>query len=73
MLVCATKLIAVQERLRDLTLFIPAEGQRLASKLNLVDLAGSERFLKSGVQGSMAKEAIYINTSLTFLEQAPAV
>ena len=46
-----------------------AEGVPLASKLNLVDLAGSERFAKTGTQGSMAKEAVQINKSLTFLEQ----
>ena len=46
-----------------------AEGVPLASKLNLVDLAGSERFVKTGTQGAMAKEAVQINKSLTFLEQ----
>lgn len=39
------------------------------SKLNLVDLAGSERMKKTGVSGTMLKEASHINKSLTFLEQ----
>jgi kinesin family protein 6/9 len=38
-------------------------------KLNLVDLAGSERIKKSGSEGVLASEAMYINKSLTFLEQ----
>ncbi|EDO44491.1 predicted protein [Nematostella vectensis] len=40
------------------------------SKLNLVDLAGSERLGKTESQGSTQTEAMYINKSLTFLEQA---
>lgn len=39
------------------------------SKLNLVDLGGSERTKKTGVTGQSLREAMYINTSLTFLEQ----
>lgn len=39
------------------------------SKLNLVDLAGSERTKKTQVTGQTLKEAVYINKSLTFLEQ----
>ena len=40
-----------------------------AGKLNLVDLAGSERYTKTGAEGTVAKEAMHINKSLTFLEQ----
>ncbi|KAL7746323.1 hypothetical protein RI367_008331 [Sorochytrium milnesiophthora] len=39
------------------------------SKLNLVDLAGSERLSKTHSSGVTLKEAMYINKSLTFLEQ----
>jgi kinesin family protein 6/9 len=39
------------------------------SKLNLVDLAGSERLKKTQSEGVIMKEAMYINKSLTFLEQ----
>lgn len=39
------------------------------SKLHLVDLAGSERLKKTGSTGVTAAEAVYINKSLTFLEQ----
>eukprot|EP00898_Chlorokybus_atmophyticus_P007392 jgi/Chlat1/7654/Chrsp64S07123 len=42
------------------------------SKLNLVDLAGSERTKKTGVSGQTLKEAMFINKSLTFLEQGAA-
>ena len=38
-------------------------------KLNLVDLAGSERIKKTGSDGVILQEAMYINKSLTFLEQ----
>ncbi|KAI9361218.1 P-loop containing nucleoside triphosphate hydrolase protein [Zopfochytrium polystomum] len=41
----------------------------ISSKLNLVDLAGSERISKTHTQGVSMKEAMYINKSLTFLEQ----
>ena len=40
------------------------------SKLNLVDLAGSERLGKTLSEGDTQVEAMYINKSLTFLEQA---
>lgn len=50
-----------------------AEGVACASKLNLVDLAGSERFTKTGAEGGTAREAMHINKSLTFLEQARAL
>ncbi|KAJ3342187.1 Kinesin-like protein kif9 [Gonapodya sp. JEL0774] len=41
----------------------------LYSKLNLVDLAGSERISKTQTSGTSLREAMYINKSLTFLEQ----
>lgn len=40
------------------------------SKLNLVDLAGSERLKKTESCGETEVEAMHINQSLTFLEQA---
>ncbi|KAL6490359.1 hypothetical protein MHYP_G00007040 [Metynnis hypsauchen] len=42
----------------------------VTSKLNLVDLAGSERLSKTGSEGQVQREALYINRSLSFLEQA---
>ncbi|XP_053484194.1 kinesin-like protein KIF9 isoform X2 [Ictalurus furcatus] len=42
----------------------------ITSKLNLVDLAGSERLSKTGSEGQVQREALYINKSLSFLEQA---
>lgn len=39
------------------------------SKLHLVDLAGSERVGKTGIGGSLFKEATYINLSLHHLER----
>ena len=39
------------------------------SKLNFVDLAGSERLGKTMSEGLTKQEAMYINKSLTFLEQ----
>jgi len=39
------------------------------SKVNLVDLAGSERLGKEHSFGDTQIEAMYINKSLTFLEQ----
>eukprot|EP00727_Mastigamoeba_balamuthi_P007577 m51a1_g344 putative kinesin-like protein kif9 (890) ;mRNA; r:533624-536787 len=41
----------------------------LLSKLNFVDLAGSERLAKTQSEGQVMREAMYINKSLTFLEQ----
>ncbi|KAJ3301978.1 Kinesin-like protein kif9 [Kappamyces sp. JEL0829] len=41
----------------------------MISKLNLVDLAGSERLSKTETKGVTLKEAMYINRSLTYLEQ----
>ncbi|XP_060730096.1 kinesin-like protein KIF9 [Tachysurus vachellii] len=42
----------------------------VTSKLNLVDLAGSERLSKTGSEGQVQRETLYINRSLSFLEQA---
>ncbi len=39
------------------------------SRLNLVDLAGSERVAKTGLDGSVLREAKHINLSLHYLEQ----
>ena len=39
------------------------------SKLNLVDLAGSERVSKTNIDGTILKEAKFINLSLHYLEQ----
>ena len=39
------------------------------SKLNLVDLAGSERVSRTKIDGTILKEARYINLSLHYLEQ----
>ena len=39
------------------------------SKINLVDLAGSERIGKTEPEETGQREAMYINKSLTFLEQ----
>jgi kinesin family protein 6/9 len=39
------------------------------SKLHLVDLAGSERVSKTGIDGTLLKEARHINLSLHYLEQ----
>ncbi|XP_033101480.1 kinesin-like protein KIF9 [Anneissia japonica] len=41
----------------------------MKSKFNLVDLAGSERLSKTGSAGKTQQEAMYINKSLSFLEQ----
>nr|XP_040023361.1 kinesin-like protein KIF9 isoform X1 [Gasterosteus aculeatus aculeatus]XP_040023362.1 kinesin-like protein KIF9 isoform X1 [Gasterosteus aculeatus aculeatus] len=46
------------------------DDKYVTSKLNLVDLAGSERVGKTGSAGQIFKEAMYINKSLSFLEQA---
>ncbi|XP_041824334.1 kinesin-like protein KIF9 isoform X2 [Melanotaenia boesemani] len=45
-----------------------SDAKYIMSKLNLVDLAGSERLKKTGPEGQMLKEAVYINKSLSFLE-----
>ncbi|XP_067887611.1 kinesin-like protein KIF9 isoform X2 [Heterodontus francisci] len=46
-----------------------SEVKYLASKLNMVDLAGSERLGKTGSEGQVMREAMYINKTLSFLEQ----
>ncbi|KND02684.1 hypothetical protein, variant [Spizellomyces punctatus DAOM BR117] len=48
---------------------IESSEKVLFSKLNLVDLAGSERLSKTHTTGVSLREAMYINKSLTFLEQ----
>ncbi|XP_054479156.1 kinesin-like protein KIF9 [Anoplopoma fimbria] len=57
--------VHIESRSRTLS-----EAKYVTSKLNLVDLAGSERMGKTGSEGQMFKEAMYINKSLSFLEQA---
>ncbi|XP_072235166.1 kinesin-like protein KIF9 [Leuresthes tenuis] len=57
--------IHIESRLRSFS-----DAKYVTSKLNLVDLAGSERLRKTGSEGQMMKEAMYINKSLSFLEQA---
>ncbi|KAK9527581.1 hypothetical protein VZT92_014130 [Zoarces viviparus] len=57
--------VHIESRLRTLS-----DAKYVTSKLNLVDLAGSERLGKTGSEGQMFKEAMYINKSLSFLEQA---
>ncbi|KAI4891363.1 hypothetical protein NFI96_022951 [Prochilodus magdalenae] len=47
-----------------------SDASYVTSKLNLVDLAGSERLSKTGSEGQVQREAMYINRSLSFLEQA---
>lgn len=42
-------------------------GKEIQSKVYLVDLAGSERLDKSGAVGVVAKEAVFINKSLSAL------
>eukprot|EP00959_Pyramimonas_sp_CCMP1952_P212315 4442697-Pyramimonas_sp.AAC.1 len=46
-----------------------ADERVVSSKINFVDLAGSERTKKTDVSGQALKEAMYINKSLSFLEQ----
>ena len=45
------------------------DGGVVHSRLHLVDLAGSERLAKTQSAGTVAREASYINKSLSFLEQ----
>jgi hypothetical protein len=49
-----------------------ADERVLVSKLHMVDLAGSERLSKTKSEGTVAREAQYINKSLSFLEQVGA-
>ena len=48
---------------------VESSEKLMVSKLNLVDLAGSERLSKTETRGTSLKEAMYINRSLTYLEQ----
>ncbi|XP_071777619.2 kinesin-like protein KIF9 [Centroberyx gerrardi] len=57
--------VHIESRSRTLS-----DAKYITSKLNLVDLAGSERLGKTGSEGQVLKEAMYINKSLSFLEQA---
>ncbi|XP_023828090.1 kinesin-like protein KIF9 isoform X2 [Salvelinus sp. IW2-2015] len=57
--------VHIESRSRTLS-----DAKYVTSKLNLVDLAGSERLGKTGSEGQVLKEAMYINKSLSFLEQA---
>ncbi|XP_067294610.1 kinesin-like protein KIF9 isoform X2 [Pseudorasbora parva] len=56
--------IHIESRSRTLS-----DAKYITSKLNLVDLAGSERLGKTGSEGQVQTEAMYINKSLSFLEQ----
>ncbi|KAK7170235.1 hypothetical protein R3I94_000470 [Phoxinus phoxinus] len=56
--------VHIESRSRTLS-----EAKYITSKLNLVDLAGSERLSKTGSEGQVQMEAMYINKSLSFLEQ----
>ncbi|KAJ8418761.1 hypothetical protein AAFF_G00002600 [Aldrovandia affinis] len=57
--------VHIESRSRTLS-----NAKYVTSKLNLVDLAGSERLGKTGSEGQILKETMYINKSLSFLEQA---
>lgn len=46
-----------------------SDARFVTSKINLVDLAGSERLTKTKSEGTVMKEAAYINRSLSYLEQ----
>ena len=48
---------------------VDSSGKVKVSKLNLVDLAGSERLKKTATVGVLATESMFINKSLTYLEQ----
>lgn len=48
---------------------VQSNARYTVSKLNFVDLAGSERLSKTKSEGKTQQEAMYINKSLTFLEQ----
>ena len=55
---------------RPCCLRLHTDGRRLRAKLSLVDLAGSERMGRTGAEAATAREAVHINKSLSFLEQA---
>ena len=48
---------------------VVSSAKYVVSKINLVDLAGSERIGKTEPEETGQREAMYINKSLTFLEQ----
>merc|ERR1719440_2278655 len=48
---------------------VDSSGVVTKCKLNLVDLAGSERLKKTETLGDLRNESMYINKSLTYLEQ----
>ena len=48
---------------------VESSGAVTKCKLNLVDLAGSERLKKTGTFGDLRNESMFINKSLTYLEQ----
>ena len=48
---------------------VDSAGVVTKCKLNLVDLAGSERLKKTATDGELRSESMYINRSLTYLEQ----
>lgn len=48
---------------------VDSDARRTIAKLNFVDLAGSERLDKTFSEGRTQQEAMYINKSLSFLEQ----
>ncbi|XP_041374463.1 kinesin-like protein KIF9 [Gigantopelta aegis] len=48
---------------------VQSNARYTVSKLNFVDLAGSERIGKTKSEGKTQTEAMYINKSLSFLEQ----
>jgi hypothetical protein len=60
----STTQIYVESRSR-----VESADRVLSSKLNMVDLAGSERVSKTQSTGAILREAMYINKSLSFLEQ----
>merc|ERR1719440_374180 len=48
---------------------VDSSGVVTKCKLHLVDLAGSERLKKTDTAGELRAESMYINRSLTYLEQ----
>merc|ERR1719171_34116 len=48
---------------------VESSGVVTKCKLHMVDLAGSERLKKTDTIGDLRAESMYINRSLTFLEQ----
>ena len=48
---------------------VDSSGVVTKSKLHMVDLAGSERLKKTGTIGDLKSESMFINKSLTYLEQ----